>query len=356
MNNRVREIDFLRGLAVLLVVFFHYPSISYLNKVGYMGVDLFFVLSGYLISGLLFKEYLKFGDVHSGRFLIRRGFKIYPLFYLFIGITIACRIHYHEGIHLRDLLGELTFTRNYIGGFWAHTWTLCVEEHFYFSIAFVMLYIKKDHLHNVKKANRLFLVLLIAGTLLEFMNAVLEKTVGENYFFNDWARRAQTQYCFDSLLYGVFISYNLLFNKERLEGYFKKHVRWLTVLSVLVITLASMNHNLYFLAFRNTLLYLAFGNILLLFLTGTVRFSNIRSRPVNWFTLLFSSVGVYSYSIYLFHPFIRDYVMHRHPDWDGSRFSFTIYLCLSILIGVIFTKIIEFPMLKIRDKFFPARR
>src|SRR5688572_16524528 len=80
---RLREIDFLRGVAILLVLLRHKYVFQFTYTMGWIGVDLFFTLSGFLVSGLLFKEYLKFGDIQPKRFLIRRGFKIYPIYYLF---------------------------------------------------------------------------------------------------------------------------------------------------------------------------------------------------------------------------------------------------------------------------------
>src|SRR6185295_15310789 len=86
-------LDVLRGVAVLLVLFRHFDTppeelmhpvravVMWLNRVGWIGVDLFFVLSGFLVSGLLFEEYERHGTLRVGRFLVRRGFKIYPGFY-----------------------------------------------------------------------------------------------------------------------------------------------------------------------------------------------------------------------------------------------------------------------------------
>ena len=81
-KTRLRELDFLRGIAILLVLLRHNYLFDFTFKIGWIGVDLFFVLSGFLVSGLLFKEYLKFGNINPSLFLIRRGFKIYPIFYL----------------------------------------------------------------------------------------------------------------------------------------------------------------------------------------------------------------------------------------------------------------------------------
>jgi len=58
-SHRLAEIDFLRGLAVILVLFAHHYLTSYTAEMGWIGVDLFFVLSGFLVSGLLFNEYKK---------------------------------------------------------------------------------------------------------------------------------------------------------------------------------------------------------------------------------------------------------------------------------------------------------
>src|SRR6478609_6217276 len=84
VTGRVRSLDALRTIAVVMVIACHWatnyphdPFARFSGEVGWAGVDLFFVLSGFLVSGLLFREHQHYGDVHAGRFLIRRGFKIY---------------------------------------------------------------------------------------------------------------------------------------------------------------------------------------------------------------------------------------------------------------------------------------
>ncbi|MBK9638567.1 MAG: acyltransferase [Bacteroidetes bacterium] len=129
--SRRSELDFLRGVAILLVLFRHYLYNDYLYDIGWIGVDLFFVLSGFLVSGLLFKEFKITNSVNYLNFLIRRGFKIYPVFYLFITFTILWKIKIHSPLELRCLVGEIFFLQNYVGNMWSHTWSLAVEEHFY---------------------------------------------------------------------------------------------------------------------------------------------------------------------------------------------------------------------------------
>ena len=77
LARRNQSLDVLRGAAILLVLCDHYVNTDRsFMKLGGIGVDLFFVLSGFLISGLLFSELRKTGAIHVGRFLIRRGLKI----------------------------------------------------------------------------------------------------------------------------------------------------------------------------------------------------------------------------------------------------------------------------------------
>src|SRR6187399_2228629 len=65
---RLRHLDFLRGLAVILVLFRHHAFINNTHNAGWIGVDLFFVLSGFLVSGLLFREYIMYKKVYAKLF------------------------------------------------------------------------------------------------------------------------------------------------------------------------------------------------------------------------------------------------------------------------------------------------
>ena len=89
---RNKRLDFLRGMAIVLVLLFH----SHLSNAGWVGVDLFFVLSGFLISGLLFDEYKRRASISFKRFFIRRGFKIYPAYYVFLLVALLARIPVHR--------------------------------------------------------------------------------------------------------------------------------------------------------------------------------------------------------------------------------------------------------------------
>src|SRR5688500_11469744 len=156
---RLRHIDFLRGIAVLLVLFRPHAFINNTHNPGLIGVDLFFVLSGFLVSGLLFREYIQHKKVNAKLFLIRRGFKIYPLFYLALLITVVIELWLGSKISKRALVSEMLFMQNYYLNMWNHTWSLAVEEHFYFAVALlIVILVKTKRLENVKLCTVIFLV------------------------------------------------------------------------------------------------------------------------------------------------------------------------------------------------------
>src|SRR5579872_3973764 len=133
-SPRLRNLDVLRGAAVVLVLGRHMGVVpldapgwiqdimDVWVRAGWAGVDLFFVLSGFLVSGLLFREFQHTGRVDVPRFLVRRGFRIYPAFYAFLIATSLAS----GTIATRRFAAEALFVQNYVSGLWDHTWSLAV--------------------------------------------------------------------------------------------------------------------------------------------------------------------------------------------------------------------------------------
>src|SRR6266536_4891341 len=138
LKTRNRNLDALRAVAILLVLGRHFGYFRLWDQVGWAGVDLFFVLSGFLISGLLFAEWKQRGSIGIARFYVRRGLKIYPAFYAFLAMTAVAGSVWPgftpAPLTRAHALAEMLFLQSYWMGIWGHTWSLAVEEHFYIAL------------------------------------------------------------------------------------------------------------------------------------------------------------------------------------------------------------------------------
>jgi peptidoglycan/LPS O-acetylase OafA/YrhL len=150
------DLDGLRAISCLLVFFYHvYNSKSWNGQLpwigllqGWDGVYIFFVLSGFLITSLLIGEERKFGRIHFGRFLIRREFRIVPAYYAVIALYgILCLTplarqyseQYRAGFWYWVLYsGDIATHLKEVGTLFGHSWSLAVEQRFYFIWPFVL--------------------------------------------------------------------------------------------------------------------------------------------------------------------------------------------------------------------------
>jgi peptidoglycan/LPS O-acetylase OafA/YrhL len=133
-QRRVPALDGIRALAVLLVFCYHAGSIRFQG--GWLGVDVFFVLSGYLITALLLNEHADKGTVSLRAFYMRRALRLVPALVVMVALLTPVNL-WAEGGHIGDSLPPLFYFSN----FWAighpngvlfiHTWSLSIEEQFY---------------------------------------------------------------------------------------------------------------------------------------------------------------------------------------------------------------------------------
>jgi peptidoglycan/LPS O-acetylase OafA/YrhL len=151
-------LDGWRGIAVIGVVIYHgREQFSWSNGPlmrlathCYVGVDIFFAISGFLICGLLLREYEDTGDISLRRFYIRRFFRILPPYYVSLAAMCAAGAFLALPFNFADVPSCLLFYRNYrplgldeSGGFYtSHYWTLAIEEHFYLIWPVLLLAVK----------------------------------------------------------------------------------------------------------------------------------------------------------------------------------------------------------------------
>lgn len=151
-----RSLDGLRGLAILLVLFFHY---EFVVGFGWVGVQLFFVLSGYLITSLLLKEKENPLGFYLKRFYWRRTLRIFPIYYLYLAFVAAIFIVKgipEDFLDLLPFLATYTFnfyplvgTYSYHDLFFTHFWSLSVEEQFYLMWPIVIYFCNRNQLKYI---------------------------------------------------------------------------------------------------------------------------------------------------------------------------------------------------------------
>lgn len=142
-------LDGLRGIAVLLVLITHVTLNSFRGGVG---VDIFFVLSGFLITSLLVNEQQQRGVISLGRFYLRRFLRLYPS--LLIVVLVSSLLLYTSGLDRSQLIHDSLVTLTYLtpwvltfsswsGGMYRHTWSLGLEETFYIIFPLIFLVSKR---------------------------------------------------------------------------------------------------------------------------------------------------------------------------------------------------------------------
>lgn len=170
-SKQLHGLDHLRALAILMVLLYHYRMFghpAWLDDVihfGWSGVDLFFVLSGYLISSQLFVTMAQGKPVSFPEFFIKRFFRIIPPYLLILSIYFLVPAFW-ERETLLPLWRYLTFTQNFglnlkVFGTFSHVWSLCVEEHFYLLFPFTLFLLIRTK--RVKAGGWLLFAVFMAG-------------------------------------------------------------------------------------------------------------------------------------------------------------------------------------------------
>jgi peptidoglycan/LPS O-acetylase OafA/YrhL len=183
----IKQIDGLRAIAVLMVVVFHWFPKGWVTKsgLGLIGVDMFFVISGFLITRILlvYKSNQEAGfDYHSkwhilGRFMYRRALRIFPAYFLLLFVLHQTSYYLYNTLS-NDWLWYVTYLQNflfYIRQAWpdgklSHFWTLAVEEQFYLIWPFLML------MFPAKRILIIICIFLLIGLIsFHFLPFILEK-------------------------------------------------------------------------------------------------------------------------------------------------------------------------------------
>jgi peptidoglycan/LPS O-acetylase OafA/YrhL len=345
---RLKGLDFLRGIAILGVLFRHLEIDTWIAGPGGYGVDLFFVLSGFLVSGLLFSEYQREGKIQPGRFLIRRGFKIYPSFYFFILLTILIfALFYGNYFPRAEILSEVFFLQSYLTPMWMHTWSLAVEEHFYISLAIIIFFAAKfDWIRKAGVMIGIFVAFILVALTLRFIHVHDVHLKNHEVFFYTHLRM-------DGLFTGALLGYLWHFRKKFLAPvYIRKKFFTFMVFALALPALILRPNNTFMLTFGFNLFHIACALAIILMLESEGEKTKQEKGLLSKLKTFIAFIGVYSYTIYLWHLPVKNILLRYIPNLFVES---VIYILTSLLVGIGMSLLIEKPMLRIREKYFPVK-
>ena len=345
------ELDGLRGIAVIAVVLYHFEKILLNSNIftgGFIGVDIFFVISGYLISNLIFVELKKTNNFSFKNFYIRRAKRILPVLIFiifFFGVLLnSILIPEKLSFYFKSAISSLLFISNLF--FWKtstvygaeesinisllHTWSLSIEEQFYIVFPFV-IYISYKFFRNI----------LIYIVVLSLITSFLLANFASMYYpsFNFYSLPTRIW----EILFGTVIAYFETFKNLNLNKI--KNIKFFQVLFFLLI--------LFFIFFGHDNIYhpSIITLIPILFSIFVICFCRDKNLLLNKLLINKSLVfiGLISYSLYLWHYPLFVFINNLNIDENSSYYAKFIILILSFVISIFSFYLIEKPF---RNKSF----
>lgn len=354
-------LDHLRALAILLVFFCHYRAFAHpawienISSFGWTGVDLFFVLSGFLISSQLFQQLRTGGQLQLKVFYIKRCFRIIPP-YLAVLLLYFCWPGFREREALSPLWKFLTFTQNLAldvvhTGTFSHAWSLCIEEQFYLLLPPVLLLIWRKQLVRYMPLLLLLVLLLEMAIRQGIWYYHVVSFSGSDDYWRIWYMNIYypTYTRLDGLITGVFISYYFNFYADKTKALMKRgNIMGCLSLVVLALSFWMCHNQTEQMASVPGFTAVALGYGLLV--TSSIAPGSFLYKTTSFFT---SQLAALSYSIYLTHKGIihltQQWVSHGHINVSGN-----VTLLLSavncVLVALLFRYLIEKPAAALKNR------
>jgi peptidoglycan/LPS O-acetylase OafA/YrhL len=348
MKNYIIGLNGIRAIAVFFVIISHrFPENHILNSfpLGNYGVDIFFVLSGFLISrGLFFQLNSQENDFKSNikilkNFFLNRSLRIFPVYYtllLFLFLTNGIiGNNFRENILWYLLYGAnyLNYIQNKWFGALAHLWSLSVEEQFYVLFPLLLIFVFR------KIILLLLAIFIIFGTLYPF--------------FVSGSSRILTLSCINAFGIGGLLAYVEIYKNSFVFSFYKY-----TLFLSIPILLLLIVHNLYstipFFSERFAISVIAIHIITVCFLKPN---SFVVDRILNNRFLNF--IGVISYGVYLYHNIVPKYwsfmLLKFKINSNNVQFSYVEFLLQTafiIVLSYLSWIILEKPILNFKKKVY----
>jgi peptidoglycan/LPS O-acetylase OafA/YrhL len=313
---------------------------------GWVGVDLFFVLSGFFIGGQLWKEFRDQGSIAVGRFVLRRGFRIWPLYFFTFLCVITCYLIGGHNVSSQEYgWSDLVFITNFhdrglvMGG-----WSLCTEEQFYI-VTPLALFVCVRYARSITRYRP-----WLWGTLLSvlLLRTFVWLHITNGHFFEHGPK-----------LFGQIYESSLIHCDGLIMGLIIANV-WVTrkkpalkpvnpgILVVAAVTLTIVLHQFQKEVFDFTVLALLFGSLVWFGLQRRVAVFN--SRVFYWISRL-------SFGMYLNHPYMCPWIVRtllsrlaftKQLPTLANFVGFVLIVLFSAGIALVTFCLVEYPFLQMR--------
>jgi peptidoglycan/LPS O-acetylase OafA/YrhL len=348
------KLDAIRATAILLVLFAHTASIPdaphprwlwLLGHRGPIGVDIFFVLSGWLIGGQVFRIMQRDRKFDIGRFWVRRWIRTLPAYYAML--LIVCLIPIAESHPV--LPDMIFFTQNYSAPLdWGITWSLCIEEHFYLILPLI--------LWGLPGRPRVAIIVGVFFLVFSPIYRLIMAPAAENWTF---AFGMQTHMRLDGLVMGVVMS---ALNEYRtsLWMWLVRHAKVIAIFGGIVFLAFSYNPWAYdwtpddyrsYFGMVPASFGVSLGVALLLPLSATVP-----ATSSTWWQRILTWIAEHAYTLYLTHVIVFFWVLYLAGSVIAEHFPSHAYLvaitsmwACSFAAAILLRACIEKPGLRFRD-------
>jgi peptidoglycan/LPS O-acetylase OafA/YrhL len=365
--SRANGLDTLRASAIVLVFMYHYmvfvssePTFGWVSEVGWTGVTLFFVLSGYLIANQIFAGLTRGQTLSLPAFYLRRAFRTLPVFWLVLALFFVFPAFMGGGTP-PPLWRFLSFTQNFnlqSGTAFSHAWSLCIEEQFYLVLPVVVLLgVRLGAGRGAGWWLLAALLLLSGGARVAYWLAYGTEAGGQiqHYYPNVYYA---TLCRFDELLPGVAVAMLKNFHRPlwaRISQYGQRTLALGLLATAVMLWLTyryyyidNYGYGFFMTAFGYELVAVAFAILVVAALSPGSWLHRIRIPGAY-------HVALWSYSIYLMHKTLGMVLQRELKAYDLPSPVLVLLVTLASLVaGALLYKLVEAPFMALRDRWVPS--
>jgi len=341
-ESQLAGLDGMRAIGAFLVVFYHF-GIPYVS--GGLGVLMFFVLSGFLITWLLLRENDERGVVSLRKFYIRRSLRIFPAFYCYAAVLFAVILIRHTPWVPAQALAALLYCSNYYQAFYgdpntgfSHTWSLAIEEQFYLLWPMAFLALRG----NYKSMSR-FLAGAIVVIWIYREVLVWVFRVHQGYIYEAFDTRA------DHLLIGCLLAVAL---RAKLVPKFWSWITgrpWAAAVTAGLLALSNLGEAAYGYQYRDGVSFIVNPVLTAIWIAQLIA---LRNSPwwswMSWAWIRY--LGRISYSVYLYQQLFVDVPKKLLRDY-AVIWQLAASVALVVAIASMSHYIVERPFLRLKTRY-----